>query len=143
MKFLLLSVLSLIAIVGFSQQSPSLKLARENRLNNLSLNKPIDNMPMANVGPSGQTFLYNNGNGIDIYKSQPDNMIVAKPDSSYVDNMVAKPKAPKNMADIINKLNKPRFEPKGNNKYNFLMPAYKDSLPYIDSANKLLLKPKF
>lgn len=143
MKFLLFSVLSLSAIVGFAQQSPSLKLARENRLNNLSLNKPIDNMPMANVGSSGQTFLYNNGNGVDIYKSQPDNMIVAKPDSSYVDNMVAKPRITKNLANVVDKLKHKRFEPKGNTKYNFLMPAYKDSLPYIDSASKLLLKPKF
>lgn len=139
----MLSVLSIGTLVGFAQQSPSLKLARENRLSNLSLNKPIDNMPSANVGSSGQTFLYNNGNGLDIYKSQPDNMPVAKPDSSYVDNMVANPTATKNMADVINKLKHKRFEPKGNAKYNFLMPAYKDSLPYIDSASKLLLKPKF
>jgi hypothetical protein len=143
MKFLLFSALSLCAIVGFAQQSPSLKLARENRLNNLSLNKPIDNMPMANVGSSGQTFLYNNGNGLDIFKSQPDNMPVAKPDSSYVDNMVAKPRVTKNMADVINKLKHKRFEPKGNSKYNFVFPSQKDSIAFVDSVKTLLLKPKF
>lgn len=143
MKFLLLSAFSFCAVVGFAQQSPALKLARENRLNNLSLNKPIDNMPSANVGPSGQTFLYNNGSGLDIYKSQPDNMLVAKLDSNYVDNMIAKPTAPKTMTDVINKLKNNRFQPEGNSKFNFLMPAYRDSLPYIDSANKLLLKPRF
>ncbi|MFC4230665.1 hypothetical protein ACFOW1_02105 [Parasediminibacterium paludis] len=143
MKFLLLSVLSFSSVIGFAQQSPSLKLARENRLNNLSLNKPIDNMPSANIGPSGQMFLYNNGNGLNIYKSQPDDMPVAKPDSSYLDNMIAKPTAPKTMTDVINKLKNNRFQPKGNAKYNFVLPTYKDSLPYIDSTNKLLLKPKF
>jgi hypothetical protein len=29
----------------------------------------------------------NNGQGFDLYKSEPDNMIVAKPDSSLYDNM--------------------------------------------------------
>jgi hypothetical protein len=143
MKFLLVSVFSLSAIVGFAQQSPALKLSRENRLNNLSLNKPIDNMPSANVGPSGQLFLYNNGNGLNIYKSQPDDMPVAKPDSSYVDNMVAKPTATKTMTDLINKLKNNRFQPNDNAKYNFVLSIYKDSLPYIDSTNKLLLKSKF
>lgn len=143
MKFLLLSVFSLCAVISFAQQSPSLKLARENRLNNLSLNKPIDNMPMANVGPSGQTYLFNNGSGLDIYKSQPDNMPVAKPDSNYVDNMIANPTATRNLTDVITKLKHKRFEPKGNSKFNFVIPTCKDSLPYIDSTNKLLLKPKF
>lgn len=143
MKFLILSVLSIGTLVGFAQQSPSLKLARENRLNNLSLNKPIDIMPLANVGPSGQTFLYNNGNGLDIYKSQPDNMPVANSDSSYVDNMVAKSLAPKNMTDVINKLKHKRFEPKGNSKFNFVFPSQKDSTAFLDSVKTLQLKPKF
>jgi hypothetical protein len=143
MKFLLLSVLSLSTVVGFAQQSPSLKSARENRLNNLSLNKPIDNMPMANVGPTGQTFLNNNGNGLDIYKSQPDNMPVAKPDSSYFYTMIVKTMDAKKIVDSINHYQINQFRPCGNCISQSKLPIKKDSTDFQKSIKKLELKPKF
>ena len=142
MKFLSLLATSFITISSFAQQPTSLQLAKENRLSNLSINKPIDNMPSANVGPTNQSFLYNN-NGLDVYKSQPDNMPVVKPDGYYYDNMGVKRIASKTITDAINNLKNNQFQPKGNAKYNFVMPAYQDTLPYIDSTKKLLLKPKF
>ena len=87
-----------------------------------------------------QTFVINNGSGLNIYKSQPDNMPVAKPDGSYVDKMIAgNPK--ENLQDLLNNLNTSKanqFSPKGISKYNFVMPAYQDSLPHLDSTRKLL-----
>ncbi len=143
MKFLLLITTSFITISSSAQQPTSLQLARENRLSNLSLNKPIDNMPSANVGPTNQIFLYNS-NGLDVYKSQPDNMPVVKPDGTYKDEMCPKGKLDmQKVLDAVKAHKANQFQPKGNSKFNFLMPAYKDSLPYIDSANKLLLKSKF
>jgi hypothetical protein len=144
MKFLLVSVFSLSAIVGFAQQSPALKLSRENRLNNLSLNKPIDNMPSANVGPSGQLFLYNNGNGLNIYKSQPDDMPVAKPDGTYKDEMCPKGKLDmQKVIDAVKSHKANQFQPEGNSKFNFVFPLQKDSTAFVDSVKTLQLKPKF
>jgi hypothetical protein len=143
MKFLSLLAVSFITISAFAQQPTSLQLAKENRLSNLSINKPIDNMPSANVGPSNQIFLYNS-NGLDVYKSQPDNMPVAKPDGTYKDEMCPKGRLDmQRVKDAVNAFKANQFQPKGNSKYNFVMPAYQDSLPYIDSTRKILLKPKF
>jgi len=157
MKLYIILITAILFITSVNAQNRPLDIARSNRLSNINLkeqlkdtlivysNRPrsVDNMPIGNVGPSGQTFMYNNGGGLNIYKSQPDNMPVAKPDGSYVDNMVAKSTAPKTMTDVIDKLKNNRFQPKSNTKYNFVMPAYKDSLPSADSTDKLLLKPKF
>lgn len=144
MKFLSFLALSFITISASAQQSPSLKLARENRLNNLSLNKPIDNMPSANVGPTNQIFLYNDSNGLDIYKSQPDNMPVAKPDGTYKDDMGTNGRIQaQKVIDAVKAFKANRFQPEGNAKYNFVFPSQKDSIAFIDSVKTLQLKPKF
>ncbi len=49
---------------------------------------PFDNMPNAitrKIQPD--VYVGNNGNGFDIYRSQMDNMPVAKPDKSFTSNM--------------------------------------------------------
>ncbi len=143
MKFLALITTSFITISAFAQQPTSLQLATENSLNKLSSNKPIDNMPSANVGPTNQTFLYNS-NGLEVYISQPDNMPVVKPDGSYSDNMCIKSSIDTKTLLKLFKTNKAKqFQPEGNSKFNFVMPVYQNSLPYVDSAKKLLIKPKF
>jgi hypothetical protein len=158
MKLYLVLITVFLCFNSVNAQNRPLDIARSNRLSNITLkellkdtlnvylNRPrsVDNMPIGNVGSSRQIFAFNNGRGLNIYKSQPDNMPVAKPDGSYVDNMIAKSTAPNTMADdVIDKLKNNRFEPKGNSKYNFLMPSYKDSLPFVDSASRTLLKSKF
>ncbi|MDI9365551.1 MAG: hypothetical protein QM541_11410 [Flavobacterium sp.] len=143
MKLILFSALSLTTVIGFAQQSFALKLARENRLNNLSINKPFDNMPLVNVSPNGQTFLYNNGNGLNIYKSQPDNMPVVKPDGYYFDNMGIKRIASKTIADVINNFKSNHIQTDGNSKFNFVFPSKKDIIDFVDSVKTLQLKPNF
>ncbi len=44
---------------------------------------PPDNMPVTAYGKNGERFLYNNGNGTDVYAAALDNMRVAKPDASF------------------------------------------------------------
>ena len=143
MKFISLLAVSFITISVFAQQPTSLQLSRENRLSNLTINKPIDNMPSANVGPTNQTFLYNN-NGLDVYKSQPDNMPVVKPDGSYIDNMCIKSSFDtKAFLNLFKTNNSNQFQPSGKTKFNFVMPSKKDSIAFIDSIKPLQLKPKF
>ena len=49
---------------------------------------PYDNMPNAIIRKSQpDVYVGNNGNGFDIYRSQIDNMPVAKPDKSFTSNM--------------------------------------------------------
>lgn len=149
MKFLSLLATSFIAISAFAQQPTSLQLARENRLGNLSLNvnlqrpRNIDNMPIGSVGIAGQSFSFNNGSGLNIYKSQPDNMPVAKPDGSYIDNIGVKRAASTTIADAINATRDNQFQPSGNAKFNFVFPSKKDSIAFVDSVKTLQLKPKF
>ncbi len=133
MKPLLIIVFGCCTNAVFAQQLPiSLQLARENRLSNLSINKPIDNMPISRVGDLNQTFLFNNGSGLDVSKSQPDNMPVAKPDGSFIDNMSFSKIDPNVL--IIIKAN--QFKPKVNSKYNFVLPVHQDSLPFLDATKK-------
>ncbi len=48
----------------------------------------IDPMPNAlAIKPFDAVKIGNNGQGFDLYKGGPDNMIVAKPDSSFYDDM--------------------------------------------------------
>ena len=144
MKFLSLLAVSLITISVFAQQPTSLQLSRENRLSNLTINKPIDNMPSVNVGPTNQIFLYNNGTGLDMYKSQPDNMPVVKPDGSYIDNMCIKSSIDTEaFLNLFKTNNSNQFQPIGNAKFNFVLPSKKDSIAFIDSIKPLQLKPKF
>lgn len=137
MKALLIIVFGCCTNAVFAQQLPtSLQLARENRLSNLSINKPIDNMPISRVGDLNQTFILNNGKGLDIYQSQPDNMPIAKPDGSFIDNMSLNKFDP-TLLNIINSNKANQFKPKGNSKYNFVLPSHQDFLPFIDSTEKL------
>lgn len=143
MKYLSFFIASLITISAFAQQSTSVPLAREPRLSNLSINKLIDNMPTVTVGPTNQVYLYNNGTGLDVYKSQPDNMSVLKPDAGFYDNMGIKKIPNQTFLDIIN-ANKPnQFQPSGNAKFNFVFPSKKDSIAFLDSIKTLQFKPKF
>ena len=49
---------------------------------------PYDNMPNAIIRKAQpDVYVGNNGNGFDIYRSQIDNMPVAKPDKSFSSNM--------------------------------------------------------
>jgi hypothetical protein len=149
MKCLSLFITSFITISAFAQQPTSLQLAKENRLGNLSLNvnlqrpRNIDNMPIGSVGIAGQSFSFNKGNGLNIYKSQPDNMLVAKPDGSYIDNMGVKRVASTTIADAINATKDNQFQPNGNAKFNFVFPSKKDSVAFVDSIKALQLSPKF
>ena len=122
-------------------QEKILDIAKSNRLSNLSINlqmpKNIDNMPIGKVGDVNQTFSFNNGQGLNLYKSQPDNMPVAKPDGSLQDNMCSSSTNTSKLLELLSKTQENGFKPKGNSKYNFVMPAYQDSLPHLDSTKKL------
>ncbi len=49
---------------------------------------PFDNMPNAIIHKTQpDIYVGNNGNGFDIYRSQIDNMPIAKPDKSFTSNM--------------------------------------------------------
>ncbi len=143
MKYLSFFIASLITISAFAQQSTSVPLAREPRLSNLSINKPIDKMPIGTVGPTNQVYLYNNGSGLDVYKSEPDNMLVIKPDGSFYDNMGIKKIPNQTLLDIINANKADPFQPSGNTKFNFVFPSKKDSIAFLDSVNTLQFKFKF
>ncbi|MBC7721744.1 MAG: hypothetical protein H7068_06930, partial [Pedobacter sp.] len=89
-------------------------------------NKNIDHMPIATVGPITQTYLYNDTQGFDIYKSKPDNMLIMKPDATFFDTMSGgnfrnniNPEFLKALIDLSN------TKPKAT--YKFLQPQTKDS----------------
>ncbi len=99
--------------------------------------KNIDNMPIGKVGDVSQSFSFNNAQGLNLYKSQPDNMPVAKPDGSLQDNMSSSSTNTNKLLELLSKTQENGFKPKGNSKYNFVMPAYQDSLRHLDSTKKL------
>ncbi|HRI20184.1 MAG TPA: hypothetical protein PLA68_04500 [Panacibacter sp.] len=50
-------------------------------------NYNVDNMPVAGNKKLPLTFIGNNENGLDIFRSGPDNMYILKPDATFLSAM--------------------------------------------------------
>ena len=125
MKLLLIVCGSLICLSTCAQQDV-LNALKSGKTAYIYLEPDIYKMNIGKVSPNNQTYMYNNGNGLDIYKSQPDNMPALKPEGFFSDKMSnARITPSKSIIDAINNFKGTQFQPKGLSKYDFILPLTK------------------